>query len=143
MRLFPAFIGLLGGIGAGAAYTCVRKLSIIGEKGPCIVAFFSGFSCLVTLPFLLFDYHPMTLRQLLMLILAGSMAAGGQFSVTAAYSHAPARELSVYDYSQILFSALIGFLVLGEIPDLFSWIGYVLIIGMAVLMFLYNKKQSA
>ena len=142
MELVPALIGFAGGVCAGLAYTYVRKLSSCGEKGPFIVAFFSGFSCLVTLPFLILDYHPMSMQQLVMLLLAGTAAAGGQFTITAAYSCAPAREISVYDYSQILFSAGFGFLVFGQIPDLFSWIGYVIIISMAVAMFLYNNREN-
>lgn len=141
MDLIPSLIGLCGGIGAGAAYTMVRKLGERGEKGPFIVFFFSTFSCLVTLPWLIFDYHPMSLVQVGTLLLAGLAAAGGQFSITAAYCYAPAREISVYDYSQIVFSALLGFLVFGQIPDLLSWLGYGIICAMAVLMFLYNKKR--
>lgn len=141
MNLFPAVIGFIGGAGAGAAYTYVRKLSGCGEKGPFIIVFFSGFSCLVTLPFLILDYHPMTWRQLAILLLAGVAAAGGQFTITAAYSYAPAREISAYDYSQIIFSAILGFFIFGQIPDIFSWIGYVIIIAMAVAMFLYNEHN--
>ena len=48
---FPAIIGLLGGMGAGAAYTCVRALSRKGEKSARIVFFFSMFSTLVCVPF--------------------------------------------------------------------------------------------
>lgn len=140
MELFPALMGFLGGVGAGAAYTYVRKLSACGEKGPFIIAFFSGFSCLVALPFLIFDYHPMSGTQILILLLAGVSAAGGQFTITAAYSCAPAREISVYDYSQIIFSAVLGFFLFGQIPDLLSWIGYAVIISMAVLMFFYNNR---
>ena len=141
LDLFPSLIGLLGGMGAGAAYTMVRKLGEAGEKGPFIVFFFSTFSCAVTLPWLIFDYHPMSPVQIAILLLAGLAAAGGQFSITAAYCYAPAREISVYDYSQILFSAGLGFLVFGQIPDLLSWAGYLIICAMAVLMFLYNNKK--
>lgn len=139
----PALIGLLGGMAAGAAYTFVRLLGNRGEKGPFIVFFFSGFSCLVTLPYLLFHYAPMTLWQLGMLLLAGLSAAGGQFSITAAYCYAPAREISIYDYSQIIFSTLLGFLVFGQIPDVLSWIGYAVICTMAILMFFYNNRKKA
>ncbi len=45
MDLFPALIGLLGGLGAGIAYTYVRALGQRGVKGPFIVFFFSAFSC--------------------------------------------------------------------------------------------------
>lgn len=140
--MFPAIIGFIGGMGAGAAYTAVRKLSGMGVKGTYVVFFFSGFSCLVTLPSLIFDYHSMTLIQLLYLILAGCSAAAAQFSITAAYFNAPAKEISVYDYSQVIFSAIIGMIVFGQMPDIFSIAGYMIICAMAVIMFVYNKKAS-
>lgn len=142
MDLFPSLLGLLGGMGAGAAYTFVRKLGAAGERGPFIVFFFSAFSCVVTLPWLIFDYHPMSSGQLVILLLAGLAAAGGQFSITAAYCYAPAKEISIYDYSQIIFAAGLGFLVFGQIPDALSWLGYFIICGMAVLMFFYNNKKA-
>lgn len=143
LDLFPALIGLAGGACAGLAYTMVRCLSQQGVKGPFIVFAFSAFSCVVTLPVLVLDFHPMTGEQLGFLLLAGIAAAGGQFSITAAYSFAPARELSVYDYSQVLFSALLGFLFFRQTPDLLSWLGYAVICGAGVLMFLYTKGQDA
>ena len=142
MDLIPSIIGLLGGICAGAAYTMVRKLGENGEKGSFIVFFFSLFSCTVTLPWLIFDYHPMTAAQLAALLMAGFSAAGGQFSITAAYTCASAREISVYDYSQIIFAALLGFAVFGQIPDVLSWLGYGIICTMAVIMFLYNTRHE-
>lgn len=141
LHLIPALIGLAGGLCAGTAYTLVRLLGQRGERSSFIVFFFSTFSCLTMLPKLLFDYAPMTLRQTLFLLAAGLCAAGGQFSVTGAYRHAPAREISVYDYSQVIFSAVMGFFLFGDVPDMFSFVGYFLICGMAVLNFLYNNGK--
>ena len=110
-----------------------------------IVAFigaFSAFSCVVTLPYLIVDYSPMTIAQLVILICAGIAAAGGQFSITAAYSYAPAREISVFDYTQIIFAALMGFIAFGDIPDKFSIIGYIIICSVSVAMFLYNRRED-
>ena len=137
---FPALVGLMGGLCAGIAYTFVRLLGTRGEKGPFIVCFFSGFSVLVLLPVMLIDYTPMAWRQLGSLLLAGLAATGGQFGITAAYCYAPAREISVFDYSQIVFSAILGFFLFGQMPDVYSWIGYAVICGMGVWMFLYQKK---
>ncbi len=139
VELIPSAIGLMGGLCAGFAYTMVRILGKREEVGSRIVFFFSAFSCLSMLPFLIFDYHPMEWWQLLMLLGAGLAATGGQFSITAAYSHAPAREISVYDYSQIIFATMLGFIFLGEVPDIYSVIGYVIICAMAVLTFIYNN----
>ena len=134
----PAFAGLLSGFGAGAAYTYVRKLGISGERGPVIIMVFSLFSCIVCLPFMVFDYHPMSLSQFLILLGAGMSAMGGQLTITAAYTFAPAREISVYDYTNILFTSAWGLLAFGEIPDVLSVCGYIVIIAMAVLKWRQN-----
>ena len=138
-------IGLLGGLGAGVAYTFVRKLGKQGERGPVIVMCFSTFSCLVTVPFLIMNYVPMSSEQWIFLLLAGAAATGGQLSITKAYTKAPAKEISVFDYSQIVFAALLGFLFLHEIPDCYSIIGYVIIIGIAVFKWWYtvDKMESS
>lgn len=141
VELIPALAGFAGGMAAGAAYTFVRILGQRGEKGPFIVFFFSSFSCVTTLPFLIFQYHAMSLTQVIYLLLAGLAAAGGQFAITAAYCYAPAKEISIYDYSQIIFSAILGFFLFGQIPDFYSGLGYVIICGMAIFMFLYNTGK--
>ena len=91
MALVPSLIGLCGGICAGIAYAMVRILGQRGQKGSSVVIFFSGFSCVVTLPYLLLDFHPMSGLQILTLLGAGLAAAGGQFGITAAYYHAPGK----------------------------------------------------
>ena len=62
--------------------------------------------------------------------------------MTKAYYYAPAKEISVYDYSQIVFAALMGFVVLGQRPDLYSVLGYLIIGGTAVFVYFYNKSEA-
>ena len=69
-------IAAFGGMCAGLAYTYVRKVTNNGEKGPTVVFFFSVFSCLITAPYLIFNFYPMTVHQWLSLIGAGIAAAG-------------------------------------------------------------------
>ncbi len=137
----PALIGALGGLGAGLAYTCVHYLGGRGERTAMIVFFFSVFSCAVLLPFTIAFYKPMTVLQLVFLLLAGGSASVAQFSITKAYTYAPAKDISVYDYSQVLFSAVWGFALFAELPDVFSFVGYTIIIGSAVLKYLLSKHQ--
>lgn len=140
--LLPSCAGFLGGACAGLAYTFVRKLTSGGTKGYYIVFFFSAFSTICTLPVMLFGYSPMTLGQLMCLLGAGACAAGGQFAITAAYTYAPAREVSIYDYSQIIFAGLLGFFVMNQVPDVLSIIGYIIIIVAAFAMFKYNNRKQ-
>lgn len=137
---FPAIAGAVGGMGAGAAYTAVRALGKRGVKGPLIVFFFSAFSCMVVLPWVITGYKPMEIWQLGFLLLAGVSAAGGQFTITAAYSNAPAKEISIYDYTQIIFAAALGFFLFSQIPDIYSVMGYFIICGASAAIFIYNNK---
>ncbi len=137
----PSLLGFLGGMCAGLAYTYVRKLTQNGFKGPLIVFYFSLFSCAVTLPWLVFDYHPMSAMQWLYLILAGLSAGVGQFFITSAYSKAPAKEISVYDYSQIIFTTLLSLIVFGDLPDALSFVGYSIIIAAAVFNAVNSLKK--
>ena len=139
---FPALIGIFGGFSAGTAYTFVRRLGLQGVKGPIVVAFFSVFSTLVLLPNFLMNYQPMSVLQLVFLIFAGCAAAGGQLSVTAAYQHAPARDISVFDYSQVIYAAAFGIMLFGELPDVWSVIGYAIIIGTAFAKWYLVTQRS-
>jgi len=139
--MIPGLIALIGGISAGLAYTSVRILGLRGIHGPKIVMFFSGFSCLCISPFALYIYTSMSLFQIFILICTGLSATMAQFAVTAAYANAPAREISVFDYSQILWVALLGFILFNQIPDLYSFFGYIIICSAAIIVFFLNKKN--
>jgi len=140
-QMLPTLAGFAGGMGAGFAYACVRKLSTLKCNGKIIILFFSAFSMMLSIPYMIVSFNPMTWQQVLFLCCAGACAACGQFSITAAYYHAPASKISIYDYTQIIFSTLMGLIFFGQLPDYLSVIGYVIIISMALLNFIYNKKQ--
>ena len=141
VSVFPALVGALGGLGAGAAYTMVRILGLRKVNGSLVVFFFSAFSCIVCLPFLIFNYAHMSLYQTVMLIMSGVSAAVGQLAITRAYFYAPAKEISIYDYNQIIISAVLGFIFLNQLPDKYSILGYVVIFTMGVWMYFYNKNR--
>lgn len=135
----PALVGTLGGISAAAAYTCVRSLGG-KEKPDTIVFYFSLFSSVVTFPLMILSYKPMSGIQLTYLILAGVFASLGQFGITFAYKFAPGKEISIFDYTNIIFSAVISLCLFGVLPDYLSVIGYCIIFGSSLYMFLNNKK---
>lgn len=140
-NLFPAFIQLLGAVGAGVAYTYVRLLGIQGVTKPKIIFFFSAFSCISMIPLMLGSFVMPDWKQLGCLLLCGLAASGGQFAITYAYGFAPANQISIYDYSQIIFSALFGYIFFQQVADLYSWIGYILLIGIAILNFWFQNRS--
>ncbi|MDK6234365.1 DMT family transporter [Aerococcus sanguinicola] len=140
--LLPYLVAILGGLSAGGAYTAVRQLNKQGVPSAFTVAFFSGFSCLVCVPYLIFNYVPLDQKALLALLGAGLAASFGQFGITLAYKFAPANEISIFDYSSIVFSGLLGFIFLGQVPDGWSILGYFIIFTGGLVTFLYNRQLT-
>lgn len=141
IRVVPYIIGFLSAVFAALAYTCVRMLGN-KEEYYTIVFFFSTFSLVTVLPMFIYVYEPMTTMQFIYLILAGIFASLGQFGVTLAYKYAPAKEISIFDYSNIIFSAILSIFLFGVYPDKLSVVGYFIIFAAAFYMFLYNKRQD-
>lgn len=134
-----ALAALLGAFCSGIAYTCVRYLGTHNVSGEFIIFFFSTLSTLLLLPYLIFDYKVMTMYQLSMLVLAGASATIGQYGVTFAYKYAAAKNISVFDYSQVLFSGIFGFIFFNELPDLQSLIGYIIVISVGIILVKKSK----
>lgn len=143
MDVLPALAGFGGAAAAGAAYTIIRFLK--GKEEPAtIIFFFSLFSVVSTFPIMMIQgFVPPTAAQWFYLIMIGVSASFGQFGVTTAYKYAPAAEVSIYNYTSVIFATLIGYFILDkEIPDIWTIIGSVIIVGVAVLIFIYNHKRA-
>ena len=138
--MIPAIGGLFSGIFAASAYTCVRALST-REAPYTIVFYFSFFSIVVLIPFTIFTFEPMSMMQVIYLIGAGLAAAAGQIGITLAYSYAPAKDISIFTYASIIFTALFGFILFGESPDFYAILGYVIIIASSYYMFEKARRQ--
>lgn len=140
--LLPSLVGLLGGIMAGLAYVLVRKATSEGAPGVLVVFVFSLASTLATLPFMLWTYQAMDRWQIFCMLMIGCFAALGQFALTNAYRLAPAKEISIYDYAQVIYAMIIGFALFGTLPDFWSVIGYCIILVVAVSQFILNRRGS-
>ena len=135
--------GMVCGISAGASYVAVRCLGNRGVNGHLTVLYFSVFSCLVTLPSLILEPMALTAQNVFYLAMIALFGAGGQYGITAAYYHAPARDISIYDYTIVIFASIWSLLIWNEVPDLFSFAGYCVIFGAQLLMFFQGHRNAA
>lgn len=140
---WPFFAGLMGGVLAGGAYTIVRYLTQNGVSGAMVVLYFSGLSSVFLFPFMIFQYQPMSWLQLFYLLMAASAACLAQFGITYAYHYAPAKEISIFDYSSVIFTALWGILFLGDFPVWTSLLAYGIIFGASYLSYRGNLRENA
>lgn len=84
----------------------------------------------------------MSQMQILYLLGAGLAAAVGQIGVTLAYSFAAAKDISIFTYASIIFTAILGFILFGESPDFYATLGYVVIIGASYYMFEKARRDA-
>lgn len=63
--------------------------------------------------------------------------------ITYACRFAPASEISIYNYFGIIFSILLGALILREPIKLTSVIGGVLVAAASVMLYLYNRRKDS
>ena len=139
IAIIPYLAGIFGALFAASAYTCLRVLGK-KEESYTIVFFFSMFSLITTFPMFIYVYEPMTISQLIYLLLAGLFASLGQFGITLAYRYAPAKEISIFDYTNIIFSAILSIFIFNQYPDILSIVGYIVVFSASFYVFLYNKK---
>lgn len=138
--IIPSISGLASGLFVGAAYVTVRHLNKTNSPET-IVFYFSSFSVLMTLPFLFMgQYVTPSPAQWIGLICIGVFGAISQFFITNAYRYAPASEISIYNYFQIIFTVLLG-LLWKEIPDFLCLLGSILIIGAGYINYTFSNKK--
>ena len=105
-----------------------------------VVMFFCTFSTIVSGICMIPTFVVPSGPDLFYLIMIGVTAALGQILMTLSYHYAPAGELSIYNLMGILFSALLGFFILHQIPTVRTFIGGGLVILASLLLFFYKKR---
>ncbi|MCB7319732.1 DMT family transporter [Lacrimispora sp. 210928-DFI.3.58] len=135
----PLIMAFLSAVSSGIAYTF---LGYFKDKvdGMTVIMHFSTFSAVCSLPFMLGSFVMPDLRQLLLLLLIGVFGSLGQAFITYAYRFAPASEISIYNYTGILFSLLLGFVILGEPVKMSSIAGGALVAAASILVYVYNNR---
>ncbi len=137
-----ALIGLASGLIAALAVTGVRNLTRT-EPAWRIVFYFSLVSTLVAAVPLPFRWQTPDASLWPLLIVMGAVASFGQLLLTRAYSHAPAAQVGPFSYSTVVFAAAAGWLLWGEVLDLYSLSGALLVCLGGILTIRYAGAKVA
>lgn len=125
--IFPFIVGICSALFGGLAYTMVGKMAG-AINGLVIIFYFSAFSTICSIPLMIPHYVAPTQREWIYLLLIGVFAAGGQYFITRAYTCAEASRITLFDYTGVVLSPLIGFFVFGETLKISTLIGMAVII---------------
>jgi len=70
--------------------------------------------------------------EYLWLIGIGALGTLGHLAITRAYAYAEATQIQPFDFTRLPLATLVGYFVFGEVPDLWTWVGAVVIAGSSV-----------
>lgn len=139
--VIPAVIALMSAFFAGAAYTVIRHLRHT-DAPETIVLYFTAISTFTMIPFMMLgNFKLPNLTEMTGLIALGGFATTAQFLMTNAYRYAPAGELAIYTYINIVFSSILGLIIWFEVPDVLTVMGGILIIGAGFVNYRYSKSS--
>ena len=134
-------IGLLAGFVLGFYFIGNRKLS--GLAPPLLNVTHNALCGAIVLTLLLPLYwQPVPVSAYPKLAGIIGLAVVGQAAMISAFNFAPAAVVSPVGYSMLVFAAIIGYLVFGNLPDLPTWIGMVLIVA-AGLYIAHRERVAA
>lgn len=140
-NITPILVALAGCVFIAIAYSLVSALK--GREEPeVIIFFFSIFSTLATVPMAAANLTIPTVYNLFFLVLIGIFAALGQIALTYSYANWKASEVSIYNYTGIVFSMIFGYIFLGEVMKTNSLIGGGLVILAGVIVYFGNAKTK-
>lgn len=124
-----ALLGLTAGAFSAVAMMQIRQLGRLGEPEWRTVFIFSSAVCLSGAVFLLINgWHALEWQAYAALIGIGVSGFFGQLAMTRAFGLGSALLTAVLQYSTIIFAAIIGIVVWGDLPDVMAWGGMLLII---------------
>ena len=136
------FIGALGAFTGGLVVICIKRLQTT-EPTRVIMFYYAFWNALIAaVPAAIWWVTPNAF-ELALLVLIGIVGISGQAMITHGLSQGDATVLVPLDYSRIVYSAIIGYLLFSEVPGPWSFAGMALIVGASLYLVLTEKRRQA
>jgi drug/metabolite transporter (DMT)-like permease len=123
-----AVVGLLGAALVALSTTLIKRLSAT-EGALTILVYFGLVASFLTAIPAYFVWVPPIRLELALLALVGTLGAIGQFCAVRAYAIGEVTAVAPIDYSRLVFAGILGFLMFSEVPDNYTLVGAMIIVG--------------
>ena len=137
----PGVFAAIGSAIGGALVTIwLRRLSAT-DRSVTVGLYYNSTGTLLCLAWVLMSgslVSPGT--DLLMFLLFGVICAAQQWLLTISFRYAEASLLAPFEYLAMIFSAIVGFVFLDEVPVLTTWMGAAVIAASG--LFIFRRKQQ-
>ncbi len=144
--LDPSYEGALlifGGAFAAALYQLLtRKLAAHDPAETSITYIALAGFVLTSLPLPFIWQTPVSLWDALVFAGLGFFGGFGHYFLVRAFELAPAPVVAPLNYGQLIGATLLGFVVFGQVPDYWTWLGAAIIAGSGLFMLWGERSKS-
>lgn len=121
----------------------VRRVAAVDS--PATTAFYSALGCtLVASLFVPFNWKtPDNWQDVALMLSLGVSGGFGHYCVARAFSYAPANLIAPLNYTQMIGSVIVGYLMFAEVPDFYTWIGSAVIIVAGLLVGWQGRRKKS
>jgi len=128
-----AMSALISCVFAAVAMMLVRRL-VQTERSATIVLYFSISSSVVGLLTIPWGWVMPTPAQFVFLIGAGITGGIAQILLTESYRHADMSVVAPFEYTSLLLSVAVGYMLFGDVPTIEMLIGGLLVVGAGIFI---------
>ena len=137
-----AIVGAFGAFFGALVIISIKQLST--SDSPRVILFYYAFwNSALSLPLALWTWVAPNASEIAPLTLVGFFGILGQSMITKGLTLGDATALAPLDYSRIVYAAVLGFLLFGEIPGIWSFAGMAIIVAASVYLVVTEKKRAA
>jgi drug/metabolite transporter (DMT)-like permease len=135
------FVGAAGAVFSCWVVICIKWLAKT-EPTRVIMFYYSLWTSVLTLIPALYWWVMPTPFELFLLAAVGILGIYGQGLVTHGYTLAEAGVLVTLDYSRVVYAAILGYLLFGEIPGPWNFLGMALIVAASLWLVLSERRRK-
>ena len=134
------FVGALGALFGALVVICIKRLATT-ESTRVIMFYYAFWTAAFSLLPTLWLWVTPTWSELALLAVVGMLGISGQGMITHGWTLGEATALVPLDYGRIVYSALLGYLVFGELPGPWSFAGMALIVASSLYLVLSEARR--
>ena len=135
-----ALVGAAGALSGALVVICIKRLATT-EPTRVIMFYYAFWNALFALVPTIFIWVTPSWTELPLLAVIGFLGISGQAMITHGLTQGDATVLVPLDYSRIVYSAALGYLLFGELPGPWSFAGMALIVAASLYLVLTEKKR--
>jgi drug/metabolite transporter (DMT)-like permease len=133
-------------LAAAAFYTLyqllTRQLATIGERPFTTLIWTLATGTVISTPLAILTWQPVTATAWALIVALGLVFALAQTLMIFAYIHAPAGVLAPFSYVQIIAATVVGIVIFHAVPDLWTLLGVVMIVGAGVFVARTQRRRD-